>query len=87
MLNDQRRGTSSILLRRLPSNVVASRARFSSLVGVARLAGVVAVDALVLAPSLHAVRPRPLPLGGAPKLTTGPLLGLVSGADPTSAVS
>jgi hypothetical protein len=49
------------------------------------LAGVVAAGALVVTSSLHADHPRRMPLRGLPKLTSGPLLGVVAGARATSA--
>jgi hypothetical protein len=61
------------------------RSRSRSAVAVALLAGVVAAGALVVAPSLHAEHLRRMPLRGLPKLTSGPLLGLASGAPATSA--
>jgi hypothetical protein len=53
---------------------------------IANLIGLVAISAVVVAPSLHADRQRLMPLRGERKLTAGPLLGLVSGSAPTSAV-
>ncbi len=47
---------------------------------------VAAFGALVLASSSNPDRLRQLPLRGPQKLTAGPLLGFVSGRDPTSAV-